>query len=67
MLIVTGTKRSGTSLWMQIMIEAGFPYVVPYGRLGRHHQVCQPKRIFESPLRKRIFYATNPDPKQAFI
>jgi hypothetical protein len=25
MLIVTGTKRSGTSLWMRLLVAAGFP------------------------------------------
>ncbi len=27
MLVVTGCKRSGTSLWMQILIAAGFPHI----------------------------------------
>ena len=25
MIVITGSKRSGTSLWMQILIAAGFP------------------------------------------
>ena len=27
MIIVTGTKRSGTSMWMQILVNGGFPYI----------------------------------------
>ena len=27
MFIVTGTKRSGTSMWMQILIAAGLPII----------------------------------------
>ena len=65
MLIVTGTKRSGTSLWMQIMIEAGFPYIgTPYmADWEKTIKSANPNGFFESPLRKGIFYATNPDPK----
>ena len=65
MLIVTGTKRSGTSLWMQILIEAGFPYIgTPYMADWENTiKAANPNGFFESPLRKGIFYATNPDPK----
>lgn len=65
MLIVTGTKRSGTSLWMQILIAAGFP---AFGeafpgewreKLGRANE----DGFFESMLREGIYFATNPHPR----
>ena len=65
MLIVTGTKRSGTSLWMQILIAAGFP---AFGEafpgewkkaLGKANE----DGFFESLLRHGIYYETNPHPR----
>jgi len=65
MVIVTGTKRSGTSLWMQILIQGGlshigeaFPSVWSQSISG-----ANPKGFYESRLRTGVYYATNPDPK----
>jgi hypothetical protein len=65
MIIVTGTKRSGTSMWMQILIAAGFPYVgEPFsGRWEQTIKAANPDGFFESHLRRGIYYKTNPHPK----
>jgi hypothetical protein len=64
-LIVTGTKRSGTSLWMQILVAAGFP---AFGEafpgewretLGRANE----DGFYESLLRQGIYWETNPHPR----
>jgi hypothetical protein len=65
MIIVTGTKRSGTSMWMQILKAAGFPV------LGRAFprdwsetiRAANPEGFYESPLRHGIHARTNPDPR----
>ena len=65
MLIVTGTKRSGTSLWMQILIAAGFPAfgeAFP-GEWRRTLGAANEDGFYESILREGIYYATNPHPK----
>lgn len=65
MIIVTGTKRSGTSMWMQLLKAAGFP---PIGdAFPRNWETtikdANPGGFWESELRRGIFYKTNPDPK----
>jgi hypothetical protein len=65
MIIVTGTKRSGTSMWMQLLSAAGFP---PIGdAFPRNWETtlkdANPGGFWESELRRGIFYKTNPDPK----
>jgi len=65
MIIVTGTKRSGTSMWMQLLQAAGFP---PIGdAFPRNWETtlkdANPGGFWESELRRGIFYETNPDPK----
>lgn len=65
MIIVAGTKRSGTSMWMQLLAAAGFP---PIGdafprNWGSTIKDANPAGFWESELRRGIFYATNPDPK----
>lgn len=65
MIIVTGTKRSGTSMWMQLLKAAGFP---PIGdAFPRNWETtikdANPEGFWESELRRGIFYKTNPDPK----
>jgi len=65
MIIVTGTKRSGTSMWMQLLKAAGFP---PIGdAFPRNWETtikdANPGGFWESELRRGIFYRTNPDPK----
>jgi hypothetical protein len=64
-LIVTGTKRSGTSLWMQILIAAGFP---AFGEAfpGQWRETLGKANVdgfFESLLREGIYYETNPHPR----
>ena len=65
MIIVTGTKRSGTSMWMQLLKAAGFP---PIGSAfprdwGNTIKDANRAGFYESELRSGIFYATNPHPK----
>jgi len=65
MLIVTGTKRSGTSMWMQILIAAGFP---PFGEAfpanwGNTLRDANPSGFYESLLRQGIYWRTNPHPR----
>lgn len=65
MIIVTGTKRSGTSMWMQMLEAAGYPWIgAPYmGSWEKSIKDANPKGFYESKLRTGIFFATNPDPK----
>jgi hypothetical protein len=65
LLIVTGTKRSGTSLWMQILIAAGFP---AFGEAfpGQWRDTLANANVdgfYESLLREGIYYETNPHPR----
>ena len=65
MIIVTGTKRSGTSMWMQILIAAGFP---PFGdafprKWGDTIRDANPDGFYESLLREGIYWRTNPHPR----
>jgi ribonuclease BN (tRNA processing enzyme) len=65
MIIVTGTKRSGTSMWMQLLQAAGFP---PIGdafprNWGKTIREANPAGFWESKLRNGIYYRTNPDPE----
>ena len=64
MIVVTGSKRSGTSLWMQLLAAAGLPVIgerFPRGwdELVRDHN---PDGFFESALSAGIYYRTNPHP-----
>lgn len=65
MIIVTGTKRSGTSMWMQLLSAAGFP---PIGTAFPRNwektiKDANPAGFWESKLRNGIYYMTNPDPE----
>jgi len=62
MIIVTGTKRSGTSMWMQALIAAGFPHIGEAfpGAWETFLKDANPRGFFESRLRQGIYYATNP-------
>lgn len=65
MIIITGTKRSGTSMWMQILKGAGFTIMgeaFPKNWKNTIHD-ANPHGFYESPLRTGIYYATNPDPR----
>jgi hypothetical protein len=65
MIVVTGTKRSGTSMWMQILKQAGFPV------LGRAFprdwaetiRAANPEGFYESRLRHGIHARSNPNPR----
>ena len=65
MIIVTGTKRAGTSLWMQILGAAGFPVVGEAfpGVWEASIREANPRGFFESAYRQGIYYRTNPDPE----
>jgi hypothetical protein len=64
MIVVTGTKRSGTSMWMHVLVAAGLPYIgerfpAGWGDLLRD---ANPDGFFESELMIGINYRTNPHP-----
>lgn len=65
MILVTGTKRSGTSMWMQILKAAGLPILgEAFPRdWGETIRDANEGGFYESPLRHGIYYATNPHPK----
>jgi hypothetical protein len=70
MIIVTGTKRSGTSLWMQILSAGGFPVVGAAfpGRWGESIRAANARGFYESLFRQGINWTTNPDPRTgAFV
>lgn len=65
MIIVTGTKRSGTSMWMQILTAAGLP---AFGEAfprnwDRTIKDANPDGFYESILREGIYHRTNPHPQ----
>ncbi|MBZ5708131.1 hypothetical protein [Nannocystis pusilla] len=63
MLFVSGTKRSGTSMWMQVFRAAGLPVLgeaFPRGFTGI--QEANPDGFYETLLRHGIYYRTNPNP-----
>lgn len=64
MIIVTGTKRSGTSLWMRILAAGGLPVIgerfpAGWGELLRE---ANPDGFYESELVAGINFRTNPHP-----
>jgi len=65
MIVVTGTKRSGTSMWMQLMNAAGIPVIGE--KFMRNWETtirdANPHGFYESPLRRGLYYRTNPDPR----
>jgi hypothetical protein len=65
MIIVTGTKRSGTSMWMQILTAAGLP---AFGEAFPRNwdqtlKDANPDGFYESILRQGIYHRTNPHPQ----
>jgi hypothetical protein len=70
MIIVTGTKRSGTSMWMQILKAAGLTVLgdaFPRDWADTLRE-ANSEGFYESPLRFGIYYATNPHPRSgAFL
>jgi hypothetical protein len=65
MIIVTGTRRSGTSAWMQILEKGGFQVLGDaFPPTWRNHlEAANPRGFYESTLVQGINYKTNPDPK----
>lgn len=65
MIIVTGTKRSGTSMWMQILNAAGAQIIgEAFPRNWKETiEAANPHGFYESQLRSGVYYATNPNPK----
>lgn len=64
MIFVVGTKRSGTSMWMQALVSAGFPAIgsafpEAWGEKLRQHN---PKGFYESEFRRGVNHSTNPHP-----
>ncbi|KIG11561.1 hypothetical protein DB30_03283 [Enhygromyxa salina] len=64
MLIVTGTPRSGTSMWMQILVAAGFEAIGEAfpGDWRALMSSANPDGYWESQLLGGIYYRTNPHP-----
>lgn len=64
MLIVTGTPRSGTSMWMQILVAAGFEHIgEPFpGDWRELLASANPDGYWESQLLGGVYYRTNPHP-----
>ncbi|PRP96479.1 hypothetical protein [Enhygromyxa salina] len=64
MLIVTGTPRSGTSMWMQILVAAGFEAIGEAfpGDWRALLASANPDGFWESQLLGGIYYRTNPHP-----
>ena len=65
MIIVTGTRRSGTSLWMQLLEQGGFQILGEKfpAHWGQHFEEANKRGFFESTLVQGINYHTNPDPR----
>jgi hypothetical protein len=64
MIVVSGTKRSGTSMWMHVLVAAGLPHIgerFPSG-WGELLRDANPDGFFESELVAGINYRTNPHP-----
>ena len=64
MLVVTGTPRSGTSMWMQILVAAGFEAIgEPFpGDWRALLTDANPDGYWESQLLGGVYYRTNPHP-----
>lgn len=65
MIVVSGTRRSGTSMWMQVLAAAGLPVIGEQFPLDWEHALGAVNRrgFYESTLRDGINYTTNPDPR----
>jgi len=63
MIIVTGCRRSGTSLWMQILKQGGFQvFGKDFPTHWQQFQAANKNGFYESKLIDGINYHTNPDP-----
>ncbi len=66
MIFVSGTKRSGTSMWMQILQAAGVPVLgqaFPRNWGTTALRDANPDGFYETLLRSGIYFATNPHPR----
>lgn len=66
MIFVSGTKRSGTSMWMQVMQAAGIPILgkaFPRNWGQSALRDANPDGFYESLLRNGVYYRTNPHPQ----
>jgi hypothetical protein len=65
MIVVTGTKRSGTSMWMQVLQAAGIQTLGhAFSKTWEETIKDANKRgFYESSYRRGIYYATNPNPE----
>ncbi|MCA9566449.1 MAG: hypothetical protein KC656_01360 [Myxococcales bacterium] len=65
MILVSGTKRSGTSMWMQTLVAGGFPHIGSEfsGKWKESIGQANPRGFYESLLRLGEFVATNPHPR----
>ena len=65
MFLVSGTKRSGTSMWMQVLRSAGVPVLgaaFPRNWAKSSLKDANPDGFYESILRQGIYFRTNPHP-----
>lgn len=65
MIVITGTKRSGTSMWMQVLRAARVRTIgAAFAEVWKETIEGANKRgFFESRYRRGIYYATNPHPE----
>lgn len=66
MFFVSGTKRSGTSMWMQTLLAAGLDVVgerFPKNWGAGPLRAANPDGFYEGPYREGVFFATNPHPQ----
>jgi hypothetical protein len=63
-IVVSGTKRSGTSMWMQVLAAAGLPVLGKQFPRNWEQTIKElnPDGFYESVLRHGIYYRTNPHP-----
>lgn len=64
LVVVSGTKRSGTSMWMQVLQAAGLPILGEAFPAGWDRTIkdANPDGFYESLLREGVYYRTNPHP-----
>ncbi|MCB9703397.1 MAG: hypothetical protein H6711_16010 [Myxococcales bacterium] len=64
MILVTGSKRSGTSMWMQILAAAGLPVIGERFPASWEALIGDqnPDGFYESQLSAGIYHRTNPHP-----
>lgn len=64
MIVVTGTQRAGTSLWMQILGAGGISIIGEAfpETWGEALREANPRGFYESKLAAGIYFHTNPDP-----